>query len=359
MYGGTVESGARLCEGLVQAGENVTVYTTTANGKKELDVIAGKEYMIEGVKVTYFKRQTKDPLHFSYSLLKQVYKNCRQFDVVHIHSWWNIPAMVSAALCKMRKVKTVFSPHGMLSEYIISHSNSRIKHWLHSAVGASLLRYMILHATAAAELAECRQIIEGWKGAVIPNLIWLPTVEICKKQNEKFTLLFLSRIHPKKGLELLFEAMAGTTMLLCLQIAGTGDEGYIASLQQKAKALGIENKIEWLGWKGREEKFEVLAQADLFVLTSYNENFANVVIEALHTATPVLLTEGVGLSAFVQEQGLGWICKAEPVSIKAALEAAIAGKQKRNRITDVAPSIINANFSPAELVPQYQQLYAS
>ena len=100
-------------------------------------------------------------------------------------------------------------------------------------------------------------------------------------------------------------------------------------------------------------------RADLFVLTSYNENFANVVIEALHAATPVLLTEGVGLSAFVQEQGLGWICKAEPASIKTALEAAIANKQKRNHITDVAPSIINAHFSPAVLVPQYRQLYTS
>ncbi len=218
---------------------------------------------------------------------------------------------------------------------------------------------MVLHATAAAELAECRQIINGWKGMIIPNLIWLPTVEICKKQNEKFTLLFLSRIHPKKGLELLFEAMAGIMMPLCLQIAGTGDEAYITSLQQKAKALGIENKIQWLGWKGREEKFEVLAQADLFVLTSYNENFANVVIEALYAATPVLLTEGVGLGAFVQQQGLGWICKTEPLSIKAALEAAIADKEKRYHITAIAPSIIKAHFSPAVLVPQYRQLYAS
>ena len=146
---------------------------------------------------------------------------------------------------------------------------------------------------------------------------------------------------------------------ICLIIAGSGDEQYINELKEKAVMLGIGDKIQWPGWLNREEKFEALMHADLFVLTSYNENFANVVIEALHAGTPVLLTEGVGLSKFVDENDLGWITKAEPAVIKNALEKAIAADEKRTRINEAAPCIVQKNFSPSILIPQYQSLYSS
>lgn len=359
IYGGPVESIARLCEGLVQHGDEVTVYTTTANGKEELEVQPGKAYNVDGVKVVYFKRETKDPLHFSYALLRRLYKDCREFDAVHIHSWWNVTAMLGAAICRMRKVKTFFSPRGMLSDYILHNSNSKLKQLAHNAGGLSLLKYMTLHATSAAELEECRQVIPGWKAKLVPNLIWLPGLSRRKIKNEVFTLLCLSRIHPKKGIELLMEAIAMMGKNICLIIAGSGDEQYTRELKEKSVTSGIANKIRWSGWLNRGEKFEALMQADLFALTSYNENFANVVIEALHVGTPVLLSEGVGLSRFVEENDLGWITKPEPVAIKNALEKAIANDEKRARINEIAPCIIQKNFSPSILIPQYQALYSS
>lgn len=359
IYGGPVESIARLCEGLVQHGDEITVYTTTANGEEELDVIPGKEYTIDGVKVFYFKRESKDPLHFSYTLLRRLYKNCRNFDAVHIHSWWNIPTMLGAAICRMRKVKVVFSPRGMLSDYILNNSNSRLKQLAHNVGGLSLLKYMTVHATSAAELEECRQIIPGWKAKLVPNLIWLPGLNRRKVKNEVFTLLYLSRIHPKKGIELLMQAIAMMGKDVCLIVAGSGNEQYVHQLKEKAAALGIAGKIKWPGWLNREEKFEALMQADLFVLTSYNENFGNVTIEALHSGTPVLLSDGVGLSKFVQENELGWITKPESTAIKNTLEKAIADDEKRARITANAPGIIQQHFSPDILIPQYQLLYSS
>ncbi|MFT4154367.1 XrtY-associated glycosyltransferase XYAG1 [Parafilimonas sp.] len=357
VYGGPVESIAGLCETLAAAGEDVTVYATTANGNTALEVEPGKLYMIEGVKVIYFKRQTKDPLHLSFGLLKSLYKHCREFDVVHIHSWWNIPAMAGLFICKKRKVKTLLSPRGMLSSYIINHSNSRVKRLAHQLIGKSLLRYSYLHATAAMEMEACRRIMPGWQGKTLSNISKLPPVEMVKQPNPVFTLVFLSRIHPKKGLELLFEAIAGINKPLCLQIAGSGENAYISRLVKKAERLGIANKIQWLGWKGREEKFEVLMQASLFVLPSYDENFGNVVVEALHAGTPVLVTEGVALSAFVHEYGLGWVCRPEPASIQAALMDAMQDEARRSAIRFIAPSLIQQYFSPCRLVKQYREMY--
>lgn len=359
IYGGTVESVARLCEGLAQAGNEVCVYTTTANGSKELDVMPGKTYIVDGVKVIYFKRQTNDPSHVSLSLYKQLYKSCREFDIVHIHSWWNILVIISALICKMRKVKTVFSPHGMLSDYILSNSNSSLKRLTNAIFGKNLLKYMILHTTSISELTECRQLITGWKGFVIPNILWLPDLKLLKRPSDQFTILFLSRIHPKKGIELLMEAVSAFADNICMKIAGSGEKQYITALKKKAQALKMENKIQWLGWKAREEKFKVLIQADLFALTSYNENFGNVVIEALHVGTPVLITEGVGLSEFIQQHDFGWICKPEPGDIKQQLAKAIHDKRKRNRIATAAPGIIQLHFSAAVLIPQYQSLYSA
>src|SRR5690606_22328250 len=94
-----------------------------------------------------------------------------------------------------------------------------------------------------------------------------------------------------------------------LRIAGSGDEEYVEKLKRYAERLEIASNLEWLGWKNREEKFVALMKSDCIVLTSHNENFANVVIESLHVGTPVIVSEDVGLAPFVRENDLGWVTK--------------------------------------------------
>ncbi|HEY2725959.1 MAG TPA: glycosyltransferase, partial [Parafilimonas sp.] len=351
-YGGTIESVARLCEGLVQSGVEVKVFTTTANGSEELNVKPGVEYIVEGVKVIYFKRLTKDHSHITVSLWKKLYKEYKNYDVVHIHSWWNILVLVATFICKQKKVKLVLSPHGMLSDYIINNSKAKLKFLIHTFIGKRLLKSALLHTTSKAELTECKKLIPGWKGFVVPNIVWLPQLEIEKKTNKAFTILFLSRIHPKKGIELLMEAISTLKINVHLAIAGAGEKDYIEGLKKKAKKLELQNKIEWLGWIDREQKFDILMQADLFALTSYNENFANVVIESLHVGTPVLLSQEVGLSQFVAENNLGWICTLSSEDITQKIEAAVQDTEKRERIKNCAPKIIQKYFSAETLIPQ-------
>jgi glycosyltransferase involved in cell wall biosynthesis len=308
VYGGPIESVARLCEGLVAAGHTVHVYTTTANGKTELDITPGATVDVDGVQVTYFKRITKDPTHVSPALWKHLYKSVADYDVVHIHSWWNILVMVAAKICLLKGAKVIIAPRGMLSQYIFNSGSSKIKKALHSMFGRSLLKKSIFHATAEAEYNECRQLIPGWNGFVMPNILSLPNIPIQHKGNQDFTLIFLSRVHPKKGLELLFEAVSKLNFNVLLKIAGVGEEQYIEQLKQLALHLGINDKVVWLGWKNREDKFVELMNADLFTLVSLNENFANVVIESLHMGTAVLVSQDVALANFVQKQDAGWVC---------------------------------------------------
>lgn len=357
VYGGTIESIARLCEALSNAGHDVTVFTTTANGKEELNVTPGKKYNIEGVRVIYFARIFKDPFYISTALWKYLSHHYKEYDAVHIHSWWNMIVMGAAFICKRKKVKFILSPHGMLSDYILKNSNKFFKWLSYFAFGKSLLKASVFHATSDAEFEECKKLIPGWDGFMIPNVVWLPQLNVSKPSNKDFTIIFLSRIHPKKGVELLMKAVSLVHPAPVLKIAGIGDEKYLQKLRQKAKRLNIEKNIEWLGWQNREEKFEALMQADLFALTSYNENFGNVVIESLHAGTPVLISRGTGLSNFIAEHNYGWVCDTSVNDIHKKIRNAIADKDAREKISKCASLNIYKYFSEDKLIPEYLKYY--
>jgi glycosyltransferase involved in cell wall biosynthesis len=356
-YGGPTESVSRLCEGLAANGHEVDVYATTANGKTELDVVPGKVVNVDGVNVTYFKRYSGDKTNVSPSLWLKLLKTAKNYDVIHLHSWWNTLIVVAARISLFSKTKVIVAPRGMLSKYIFATGKSNHKKLIHDLMGRKILSKCVLHATAQSEYLECRELIPGWEGFVLPNIISLPNFEIVNSENEVFTIIFLSRIHPKKGLEKLFEAISQLDINLKLKIAGTADDEYLKELKDLAVKLNIESKIEWLGWIDRGKKFNELQNADLFILVSLNENFANVVIEALHMGTAVLISEDVGLADFVKEENLGWISTHEVDNIVKNLKEAYNDKEKLKFIRQHGRKVIEQAFREDVLINQYVEEY--
>lgn len=357
IYGGVIESVARLCEGLVQAGHDVNVFTTTANGNAELGLLPGKPIDVNGVKVTYFKRITKDHTHISISLWRNLWVHLNEFDAVHIHSWWNPLVMIAALMCVMKNVRIIISPRGMLSTYIFTASRSFTKRMLHFSMGRLILKISTLHATADSEYKECRNLIPDWKGFVLPNILDLPEVSVARTTNPVFTLIFLSRIHPKKGIELLFQALAEIAFPVKLKIVGSGEDAYLERLRQYAQQLRIADKVDWLGWKDRNEKFIELAKSDCFILTSHNENFANVVIESLHVGTPVIISDRIGLAPFVKENNVGWVTPLTVDSIRGSIEEAFQNKDKCEFAIKHARSIVERSFAQSLLIAKYIEQY--
>lgn len=357
IYGGPIESVSRLCEALQQNGHAIRVLTTTANGKDELPVTPNLEILVEGVPVIYFSRWTKGNTHSSPALWRYLYQHVHEYDVVHIHSWWNVLVIVATMICHARGTKVVLSPRGMLSDYILHNSHGLAKKWIHRLAGKKALRKTVFHATAASEQAECTRLIPGWTGFLVPNLLQLPAWPPERSVNELFTFIYLSRIHPKKGIELLLEAVSRLSVPVRIQIAGEGDAGYVAELKHKVTLLGLDEKITWLGWQNRDDKFNALAQADAFVLTSYNENFANTVIESLSVGTPVLISEGVGLANYVKSHQLGWITELTVEAITATIQEAVADTVRQRAVRNNGPRQIRTDFSQAALVTQYELHY--
>jgi len=357
IYGGTIVVIAQLAEALVKIGHEVTVYSTTANGSEELSVTTNAPVIVNGVAVFYFKRITKDHTHVSPALWSYLNKTVKDYDVVHMHSWWNLLIIGAVWICKKNGVKPVLSPHGMLSTYILQKNNSFKKRLLHLFCGKHLLSRTYLHVSTEMELEESRAIIPGWEGRVIVNPVTLSVNTYAREIKDIFTIGFLSRVDPKKGLEILIKALGKVNFPFRFKIAGSGDESYIGSLKALSKSHGISTHIEWVGWKSGEEKFEYLAGLDLFALTSHSENFAIVVIESLSVGTPVLISNEVGLHKYIEKEDLGWVTGLDIDTVTQALNTCVAEKEKAARIQAHAPVQIYSEYQDDVLAYKYVDFY--
>lgn len=357
IYGGPIVVIPLLAETLVRIGHTVTVYTTTANGRTELEVPVGEPVLVEGVRVIYFPRVTGDHTHASPALWQQLHATVRDYDAVHLHSWWSLLILGAAWICQRHHVTPVLSPHGMFSTYILHANNSGKKKWLHRLVGKRLLRTTRLHVSTAMEWQESHAILPAWQGAIITNPVVLAQQAHPRVANDVFTIGFLSRVDPKKGLDILIKALGKVSFPYRLRVAGDGSPDYVQEMKELAAVVGNADKIEWVGWKKGEDKFAFLASVDLFALTSHSENFAIVVIESLSVGTPVLVSDQVGLYPYVQEHDYGWVTPLDIEAVSQRLAEIAQSPEKAARIGTVAPAAIRAEYEDTHLAQQYVALY--
>ena len=359
IYGGPTMSVSMLCEQLVNENISIEVFTTTANGKSELDVIPNRQTTVDDVPVTYFKRTTKDHTHLSPSLIKTVWKEAPDFDLVHIHAWWNLVSIFSCLVALMRKVPVLISARGTLSPYSFRNKNISVKWFIHRQLGKRLLNRCHVLATSTREARAIAEVAHPKSITILPNFVKLPKQAIYAKNKpgEYFRLLFFSRIEEKKGLDILLDALIDVSVPYHLDIAGDGDKSYVADLKMIAAGNNIQHKISWLGFQN-ENKFDLMHQHDLLVLPSYDENFGNVVIESLSVGTPVLISEEVGLADYVQSNRLGWLCQSTPASVASMINSiAVNQKDELRRIRSDAPAIIYHDFNKENLIKRYINMY--
>ena len=385
IYGGPTMSVSKLSEELVKAGVNVQVLTTTANGLKELAVNTGETILVDGVPVRYFIRLSKDHSHFSPALLIGLYNELNKKDkptnsqysipdnehtvsnsqnqIIHIHAWWNMVSILSCIICLWKSKPVLLSPRGTLSNYTFNNRKSLLKNIFHQAIGKALLQRCHFHVTSEKEKADIIAIINPRSIIVIPNFVNLGSYKNSADfspptaTSGSFKLIFLSRIEEKKGLDILFKALALLRISWHLTIAGTGEPDYILYLKSQVTAMNLANRITWIGHQDNEQKFIVLAGHDLMILPSYDENFANVVIESLSVGTAVLISSNVGLADYVTEKDLGWVTDNTPVNLAESINTAFIDTQKRKRIRLEASAQINTDFDEQFILKRYLELY--
>ena len=252
-------------------------------------------------------------------------------DLVHVNCCWQPESAMVQGWSAKRGFKTVYSPHGMLEPWIVQRHYWTRKVpalWLYQKT--AIRNSDVIHATAESERKNLLELGYNSNVAVVPNGIDVDSIRMKSSWKRTRTLLFLSRVHEKKGIDILIEALAELKELITgyrIIIAGEGDENYISFLKGLALKKGIAKQIEFIGGVYGERKWGLFQQADIFVLPTHSENFGIVVAEALASGTPVITTTGTPWEE-LDTRHCGWWIPCNEKDLKSALLSAVSLKEE-------------------------------
>lgn len=230
-------------------------------------------------------------------------------DVFHANSCWTPVSALTSIWAKEVGYKVVYTPHGMLEPYAIN------RHYWTKKFPAILLYQKkglavadLIHATADTEKDNLLKL--GWNKnvMVISNCVQIDNITMKTSWGRKKNILFLSRVHPKKGVNFLIEAVAQLKNEFSgykVTVAGPGEDSYVDGLKLLAEKNGVAEMLDFIGPVFSDKKWDLYKQADLFVLPTYSENFGIVVPEALASGTPVITTVGTPWAELNTEH-CGW-----------------------------------------------------
>jgi glycosyltransferase involved in cell wall biosynthesis len=349
-YGGPIVAIHGLCKALVARGHEVAVFTTNVDGELTLDVPVATPVDLDGVQVRYFASPFRR-LYWSPGMRRALEAEVRNYDVVHIHAVYLWTGIAAARAARRAGVPYVISPRGMLVPALIREKSRLVKTaWLRLLERRGFANAAAIHFTTELEWEEAKQVaIPLPSPVVVPNGIEVeprPAVE-----RDSHTLVFLGRVNWKKGLDRVIDALPSLPAVRLL-IAGNDEEGLTPVLLARAAALGVSERVEFLGPVYGAAKNELLARATLFVLLSTSENFGNAVLEALAMETPVVLSSGVGLADEVVRAEAGAVGTE-------SIAPLLADAARRARMGRNGRALVESRFAWPRVAQEMENAYCS
>lgn len=264
-------------------------------------------------------------LRFSKQMLNEL--RLRHVDILHTHGLWLLPNVYPAIVAKEKKLPLVLSPRGMLSPEALAFSKIGKSFFWHAAQRSAIEEVSCFHATSDEEARDISLLGLRKPIAVIPNGIGLPNLENLPQRpsGEQRRLIYLGRIHPKKGLPDLLTAWSNIERLhqnWFLEICGPDESGHTDHLRRLAAELGL-MRAEFTPPVYGDAKFAKFRTADVSILPTHNENFGITVAESLAVETPVIVTYGAPWQG-LETNKCGWWIKRDPSSIENAISESLS-----------------------------------
>jgi glycosyltransferase involved in cell wall biosynthesis len=317
-----------------------------------------------------FKVHAIGPVHTTYGFTWKLYpwlrKNRGQFDGFIVNGLWQYCGLASMLALHGRAPYMVFT-HGMLDPYFkrafpLKHIKKAL-YWYPFEFWVLRNAYRVLFTTETErQLAQQSFSFWSWKPQVVPYGI-RASASPEKRDIEEFHqripalrgkrfLLFLGRIHPKKGCDLLIQAfcdVAASDPELHLLMAGPDHNGWIKELQAIAEKRGVADRIHWPGVLRDGPKWGAFRAAEAFVLPSHQENFGIAVAEALACGLPVLLSDQVNIVSLIQEHGCCMVASDTLQGTRELLQRWIAlGPEDRETMRANANACFQSRFDMRE-----------
>lgn len=244
--------------------------------------------------------------------------------LIHLHGLWSPFLAVVALVARINMVPLVISPHGCLEPWALNNKRlkKRIAMWMYQS--AVLRAASMIMVTAEQERHSVRRLELNQPVAIVPNGVDVPVHVEVRRNSDLRTFLFLSRIHPGKGLLDLVEAWAAVRQPEWrIVIAGGDEDGHQAQVKNLIRQKGLESDFFWIGFVNGEAREACFTQSDVFVLPTYSENFGIAIAEALAHGLPVITTTGAPWPGLLTHR-CGWWVEPGVPGITSALTQALA-----------------------------------
>ncbi|MAB82955.1 MAG: hypothetical protein CMJ24_05910 [Phycisphaerae bacterium] len=361
--GGTVRAAMDICSVLARRGHDVTWLTPDATDVPDSWKAgeAGCPRLVELEPLRALGRLDGRSLELATPSIEQA-------DVVHIHALWCLSNPQIATISRTTGTPWVLSIHGMLDDWSMAVRGLKKRIFLRTIIRKMVSGAASILATAEEERRQAAKWLPR-DPDVIPLVMDMepyaetPTADLARAEFGDSTdpvVLFLSRVHEKKSIETLIDAitiMKERGNRVRLLIAGTGDKNYLEAMKERARDRNVSDQVEFLGMVVGDLKLSLFAMADLFALATQQENFGLVYPEAMLCGTPVITTRGTDIWRELDESGMS-IVERTPEAFADGMATMLLGRE------DGLPELgrrgreyVQKWLAPDAIAEQYETLY--
>ncbi|MEG4306257.1 hormogonium polysaccharide biosynthesis glycosyltransferase HpsP [Microcoleus sp. D3_18a_C4] len=378
VYGGPSQMVLGLSAALAAKNIDVTIITTDSNGdigQIPLDVPLNEPIKQSGYQIIYFRCSPFRRYKFSLSLLQWLNANAQQFDLAHIHALFSPVTTFAATIARYHNLPYIMRPCGMLDPADLQKKKRLKQIYATLLERPNLAGAAAIHFTSKEEAKISERFGLGSTGKmpvpqdlVIPLGVRADFYSDILPDSEIPIILFMSRIEPKKGLDLLIPALEsllaeGINFHFILAGSNPQDAGYETKIKEKIQNSSLGQSTTITGFVSGDLKVELLTKADLFVLPSYYENFGIAVAEAMAAGVPVAISDRIHIAEDIQQAEAGWVGPLEVGAIAHSIKSALLNPQERQRRglngQEYARKHYNWDAIAQQTIDAYQQILAS
>ena len=344
--GGPIATIETMNKGLVK--ENITVdVLSTSYGLDSDEGVVFHTWesvdMLQKYRVKYFKYYGYSNLTFSPALYQEVKKIVKNYDLVILQGVWNFPLFTTGYLANKHNVPYIIIPHGTLYQETWEMKSKWYKDLLYRVAVKKILKNAsrIQFTTIDEKENVFTYLGLNQEYYIVPNSIDLSKYNNLPIKNEflkqhpslidKKIILFFGRITQKKGLDILIKSLKVLKDKrddFVLLIAGPDSEGYWSTIKKQIIENNLSNNVLYVGMLEGEDKLRVLIDSDLFILSSYSENFGMSVIEAMAADLPVIISNKVGIHNEVEKEDAGIVTSLDPSKIATVINSLLSDDEK-------------------------------
>lgn len=372
LKGGPTQIILEMVKALRDCGVDVEIATTDDNGEQRLELPLRQILEYEQVPVWFLPRFSpplKDFI-FSTELATWLWKNSKNYDLIHTHYLFSFAPTCAAAIARYQKIPYIVIPYGMLTPWALGHQ--KLKKQIYSIIERHNLNQAVaIHCSTAEETRDVKNFQVSTPSFVVPYGVHLPTLQPQAKQQirqiygipeTRPIVLFLSRLHQKKRPDLLIEALKKLTFEnqdFHLIIAGSGDAEYVAYLTNLVSSLGLQSQTSMVGFVTGEAKDLLLQGSDVFVLPSFSENFGIAVAEAMAAGCSVIVSPDVQIAPEIAENKAGLVVAGEVDTVASAIAQLLASPSLRHQLGENGKRLVSSRYSWKAIAQNLQLVYSA